>query len=239
MKMKKFTGLLLSAGLVMLNTTAVLADGKSNQTVTFDGTNMTSSFDGDSIDKVIADMQPGDTVEYDIALVNSHSDVTDWWMRNDVLQTFEEMQKDPSFGAYTYILTYSGPKGETVIFDSNSVGGTDEDDIAGLEEVDDALENYFYLDALGAGQTGHVHLTVTLDGPTLRNAYFNTFARLEFQFGVEVNHVDPIIIEHHYRLPYTGDRNNMMPYMILLGISGLVILGIAIYRYKKETGEGA
>ena len=239
MKMKKFTGLLLSAGLVVLNTTAVLADGTSNQTVTFDGTNMTSTFDGDTMDRVMADMQPGDTVNYDIALVNNHSETTDWWMRNDVLRTFEEMQEDPAFGGYIYKLTYIGSKGETVIFDSNSVGGDDEDDIQGLEEVDEALEEYFYLDALDPGQTGHVHLTVTLDGPTLRNAYFNTFAQLEFQFGVETNHVEPLIVEHHYRLPLTSDSNKAMPYMILLGISGLVILGIAIFRFKKENGEGA
>lgn len=243
MNTKKFTGLLLSAGLVAMNITAVLADESVNQTVTFDGTNLTSSFDSQTIADAISNMEPGDQVDFEVTLVNNYTEKTDWWMRNEILQTFEDTRDEARAGGYSYYLTYTGSRGELVLFSSDEIGGSDadnpENEKEGLNQVEGAIKDFFYLDALDAGQSGRVHLTIVLDGETQRNNYQDTLANLELQFGVEVNHVDPLIIEHHYKLPLTSDNTNLTPYLIALGICGLVILGIAIYRFRKEKGDEA
>ena len=55
-----------------------------------------------------------------------------------------------------------GPdKKETVLYDSETVGGEDAKKGEGLHQATDALEKYLYLDRLSKGDVASVHLTVS------------------------------------------------------------------------------
>lgn len=154
--------------------------GSHDWNVTFDGSKIVSTFATDDLSDSVSQIQPGDTITLSVTLNNNAASATNWYMTNEVLKSLED--GDAEGGAYTYCLTYAGPGGETVLYDSDSVGG---DDSGGLLDATKALKEYTYLDRLEAGASARVDLEIGLDGETQGNAYQDTLASLQMNFATE------------------------------------------------------
>ncbi len=149
---------------------------------------MESAFSSAEMANVISGMQPGDETVATLELSNKNSSATDWYMTNKIISSLEDSAEGASGGAYTYLLTYTGPDGtQTVLFSSDTVGGEGTEGGEGLHSVSGALEDYFYLGTLANGQKGIVTLTVALDGETQGNSYQDTLADLQMNFAVELS----------------------------------------------------
>ena len=178
-----------------------------------------------------------------------------------------------SGGAYEYELTYTDPAGaREVLFTSDTVGGENSSSRVGLKAATSGLEDFLYLDTLSPGQRGVVTLRVALDGETQGNDYQNTLASLQMNFAVDTTTVNnqtvtrvvdengnPILVDDngnpvadddggngsHARtgIVRTGDENNLLPYVAAAGVSGLLLLILAIIgikeRKKAEKGMKA
>ena len=186
-------------------------------------------------------------------------------MTNEVLHSLEDSSANSNThgGAYTYILTYTDKEGADVtLFSSEMLGG---DIISGagegLHAATDALEEYFYLDTLATGQSGIITLEVALDGETQGNDYQDTLADLQMNFAVELNpdgspsrRLERMRSDFTVRrsgngqyeltslvpladIVRTGDDTNILPYLIVMTISGICILILAIYSLKQGRKE--
>lgn len=210
--------------------------GSKEWTVSFDGSKMNSNFKSAEMTEEILQIQPGDSITLQVNLKNTTSGKTDWYMTNEVLQTLEESQDSAEGGAYTYILTYHSPSGEeTVLYSSEVVGG--EEDTAlegeGLHQATNGLEDYFYLDRLGNGQSGFVSLYVQLDGETQGNSYQDTLARLKMNFAVEKVNSGTTPVK-------TGDSSPLVLFSVMTLASGLtlfIVAAIIMKRRREEKGE--
>lgn len=192
-------------------------------------------------------MQPGDDVTFAINLRNDYSKSTNWYMTSKIVDSLEE--GSAANGAYTYYLRYvnnTNSANNRDIFRSETVGGLNSE---GLMEVNAALkedymasngEKYFYLDNLSRGQGGQVLLTVALDGETQGNDYQNRLADLKMNFAVQV--VEPSgTTSTNRNAPKTGDENNLLPYYIVMILSGLLFLYFALDAYTDrlyKKGQG-
>ena len=227
--MKKLIGLLTTFVLLLsLTVTAFAADHKADWTVEYNGKELTSTFDADTVNGILSKMVPSESAVFTVTLKNSGSKKTDFWMSNEVLKDFAENAQ--AGGAYAYKLTYNG----TSLYDDEVVGGDEgiSDDIFGLKEATEALKDFFYLGTLSPGQTGTVELSIKLDGPTVRNAYQGTTAEVNMIFAVEDEAENTVIIK-------TGDMTNTLPFFIGLGVSGIVIIVLVIVFIRKNRKGGA
>ena len=130
-------------------TSAEEFQGKRSWTVEFDGEAVESNFQSSELTEQIYQIQPGDSIELQVAIGNSGGSETDWYMTNEVLQSLEDSQSVAEGGAYGYELSYVGPDGtETVIYSSASVGGETDAGEEGLHQATGSMEDYFYLDRL-------------------------------------------------------------------------------------------
>ena len=141
MNMKKRILCLAMAAImaVGIHTTAFAEtlQGGSDWKVEFNGSKMSSNFTSADMKKDIFQLQPGDTMELQVGLKNTSEKDADWYMTNEVLKSLEDSQSIAEGGAYGYRLTYVGPdKKETVLYDSETVGGED-DEGEYLDVVDD------------------------------------------------------------------------------------------------------
>ena len=154
-------------------TTAFARDyqGADGWQVTFDGSKMSSNFQDNDVTDEMANIQPGDSIELKVNVMNSDSGSTDWYMTNEVIQTLEDAQQSAAGGGYSYRLTYVGSdKKETVLYDSTTVGGEGSSKAGeGLKQVDNSTQEYFYLGRLASQESGTVHLTVGVEGETQGN----------------------------------------------------------------------
>lgn len=189
--MKK-KGLILLGVLALLSGRAVTVQaedyqGEAGWSVRFLGDGLESNFKTADINDAIYNLQPGDSIAITVALENGGSGAADWWMTNKVLRSLEDTQEVAAGGGYTYTLIYENPEGtEQILYTSDTVGGEKSGDAGeGLREATDSLEEYFFLDALNAGERGYIYLTVSLDGETQGNAYQDTLADLQMNFAVE------------------------------------------------------
>ena len=227
--------------------------GGSDWKVEFDGSKMSSNFTS-------ADMKK-DTMGLQVGLKNTSEKDADWYMTNEVLKSLEDSQSIAEGGAYGYRLTYVGPdKKETVLYDSETVGGEDAKKGEGLHQATDALEKYLYLDRLSKGDVASVHLTVKLDGETQGNDYQDTLASLQMSFAA-----DPVTVttvtkkgedkvvnktvtrtvqtptKNVVRSPKTGDTTQILAISAVALASGVILLILAVVLIKKrkeEKGEG-
>ena len=255
--------LLTAACLCVLLCIPVLADTIPSQdgwrvSFTSDET-MVSNFKTSDLDEAVAGLQPGDDITFHLELSNEHGSVTNWYMTNEVLYSLEDrsVNSNTSGGAYTYELTYVGPSGETnVLFSSDTVGGENVSAAGeGLHQATDALKDYFFLDTLEPGQKGRISLKVALDGETQGNDYQDTLADLQMNFAVELSaatttppsttptppstsrppttttNTPPTIVK-------TGDETNLIPYLIAMGVSGVLLLCLGFYSIKKRRSQG-
>ncbi|XCP84616.1 hypothetical protein ABXS75_16425 [Roseburia hominis] len=210
---------------------------------------MTDSFTARGItDEARNDLQPGDTMAFQVSLRNSSSDTTAWYMRNEVLQTLESQQSIAEGGAYTYVLTYIGPKETRVLYDSEAVGGSEEsgegsvvDGNKGLEQATVALddEEYIYLDTLEAGAKAQLTLKIGLDGETQGNNYQDTLARVELGFAAELVNTPatPNTNRNVVTTPKTGDTSHVMLFSIMALVAGIVCIVLVFLRLKKRGEE--
>lgn len=163
--------------------------GGEDWQVTFTGKKLESSFDYEEVADLARGMQPGDRMTMEISLKNSGGRSADWYLSNEVLQTFEETDgTGAAGGAYTYVLTYTDKAGKKELYSSSRVGGEKTgggNSSAGLHEAVDGLEEYMYLGRLENGGTGSLRLEVVLDGETQGNGYARTLASLKLNFAVE------------------------------------------------------
>ena len=233
--MKKYLVCLLLVMVLVLGlcTTAYAEEyaGSNTWKVEYDGKALNANFTSGTIQDAINEMQPGDTVTLEVILKNASSEETDWYMSNKTLESFEDSSKAAG-GAYTYVLTYAGSSGVTELYNSDTVGGDDTTAGVGLHEATNALEDeMFYLDTLKQGVSAKVILKVTLDGETQRNNYQSTQAQLQLDFGVEPKETKKVV--------KTGDTFNFVPYVVVIGVAGMAILGLAtwrVFRLRKVQG---
>ena len=210
---------------------------------------MDSNFGNADLADAIAGMQPGDTTIFTIDLTNQNAAAVDWYMTNEVLYSLEDRSANAATagGAYTYYLTYTNPAGEeTVLFSSDTVGGEGVSQAGeGLHEATSALEDYFYLDTMYSGQHSTIRLEIALDGETQGNDYQDTLADLRMNFAVELEStgspirslLTPGNTTPTLQVVKTGDESDLAPYLIAMGVSGILLLVLAIYSLKKRKTE--
>lgn len=252
---KKLLGAMLSLALVLGLSTSCLAEtitGGDNWNVYFTPEEkMESTFRSSEMTESISGMQPGDTAIFNVTLGNQHGTTTDWYMTNKVLYSLEDRSnnKGTMGGAYTYLLTYTSPDGTvSIIFDSETIGGEGESEAGiGLHQATDALEDFFFLDTLEQGQTGHITLKIELDGETQGNDYQDTLADLQMNFAVMLRSAgeygDEGGNERHPEYVVTGDETNLKPFFFIAAGAAAVLIflgifGVADRRKRKEGGKG-
>lgn len=259
-KRRRLAAAFLSLAMISAMSVTAYADelkGASGWYVDFTGENkLASNFRTADMDEAISGMQPGDAITFRVDVKNSNPASTEWYMSNEVLYSLEDRSRNggTSGGAYEYELVYTDSKGrENVLFSSDTVGGENVSLAGeGLHEATDALEDYFYIDTLSKGQSGHVSLRVELDGETQGNDYQDTLADLQLNFAVtaapdtpnrprdpdepdipdEPVPGDPWIVK-------TGDDTDLGPMNVLMlacgaGFLALAVLGI--HDRRKEKG---
>lgn len=248
----KFISIAMAAVLLMVSPLTAFAEdytGGDNWNVTFDGEKMTSSFNSADIDEQIYEkLQPGDSIELHVDLKNTYGGKTDWYMSNEVLRSLEDSQSVAEGGAYTYLLKYVDAGGaETVLYDSENVGGEDKTGGEGLHQATDSLDEYLYLDRLESNASGKVVLKVSLDGETQGNAYQNTLAVLQMNFAVELVDTTVTTVKvpgqptnpsgNTVTTPRTGDDTPLMLFSMMTLISGFICVGMVIFFVVKNRRE--
>lgn len=256
--MKRKIGILLLTACCLFTCTVMQVRAKDifaakNWKVEFTSENkMNSNFTSQEIAEAVGEVQPGDTITFAVNLSNSNKETTDWYMTNKVLESLEDYAENAQGGSYTYRLVYTRGNYENVLYDNSEVGGETINKAGeGLKEATHSLQEWFYLDTLGTGQSGTITLTVGLDGITDTNVYQNTQASLQLNFAVElrpgVTEVDETITteedstSRRTTVVKTGDETNMLPFYIAMMASGILILILAFYSMKqgkKEKKEG-
>ena len=226
---------------------------------------MSSDFKTSAMDDSVSNLQPGDYTDIVLNLKNYNSETVDWYMTNKVLKTLEETrtaQEGLSGGAYTYILTYKNPKTKQSkeLFNSDTVGGESVSAAGeGLHEATSALgQDWLYLDTFAEGDGGVITLRVALDGETQGNTYQDTFAELQMNFAVELNtnennkkkkeekknnngsngsRSNSSSSNSTNNIVRTGDETNWIPYIITAGVSGIILLVLAIYSLRERRKQ--
>lgn len=253
--MKRFASILTALVLVLsLGVTGVYADSEDqrgrNWYVHFTADNdMDASYpdSGTKMADELSALQPGDSATFYIELKNENGTTTDWYMTNKVIQSLEKERNAASQGAYSYILAYEGPSGRTELFNSDTVGGTQDVNRTGhegLQQATQALEDdFFYLDTLATGQTGNVVLTVRLEGETQGNGYQDTLAELAMQFAVELHRTTPGRNDITWNPVRTGDETNLILWSAVMLGCGIAALALGVYtlrrnkKYKEENED--
>lgn len=172
---------IVAAGFIGLKTEA-LADTLDpvTWTVTYDGSDsFVSTYDAETA-KVTGAM-PGDTITYEVTYKNASTEAANFYMDANVVKTLEE-GNDATGGAYTYKIL--SDKSTTPLFDSETVGG-DNEDVQGLMQVNGNEDAYFDLGTLAVGDSGKVTVIIVLDGNTQSNSYMGALGQLNILFAAE------------------------------------------------------
>ena len=244
---KVLFGILLLFCLIWAMPTQVSAEhyyGDDNWSVTFTPQEkMVSNFTTGQLTDKAAGLQPGDDLTITVQVKNTHSERTNWYMANKVLRSLEDSvsaAKDKG-GAYSYKLTYknSQTNKETVLYDSDQVGGAEKSDAGeGLNEATNALDDFFYLDSFAKNEGGVVTLFVALEGESQGNLYQDTLADLQMNFAVELeSDTGKDNTTPSRKAVQTGDYLSILPYVIIAAVSGLVLLFLAMFQVKRRRDE--
>ena len=267
MRKKTMRYLLLAGLLFFMPATARAESLTSERNVSFTKDNkLESDYAGSDLESAVYGLQPGDDITITLNLKNENPAAANWYMTNEVLQSLEETTgSNASGGAYEYELAYTDPNGvQEVLFTSDTVGGENNGSRVGLKSATSGLEDYLYLDTLNPGQRGVITLRVALDGETQGNDYQNTLARLQMNFAVDTTTInnqtvtrvvdesgDPILVDDNgnpvvadddsssarTRIVRTGDENDLLPFIIAAGLSGLLLLLLAVYGVKERRKQ--
>ena len=240
-RMSKITTLLLTLITVLMMSQAAFAESTpvNGGTYTFNGKSIATS-DVSSMAALLQGLEPGDSITITQTYVNSSDEETEWYIRNEILDTLET-SKDMN-GGYTYKLVSGGQ----TLFDSEAVGGRDsESDEQGLKQLNDAItgenagEKWIHIDTLKSGAKGTTTLTVALDGESQANVYQNTNGQLDIQYAVEETAQEGETI-YKTKPVNTGDTTSMiLPIAAFLGAAALLVLAVMSYRKDRKDGEEA
>ena len=225
----KFAAFLLILCLMLalpLAASADTLDGGSGWTVTFTTSNrMVSNFGEKAIDDTLQNMQPGDTANFKITVINSCGKPIDWYLTNSVIKSLEDSSA-ASGGAYSYILTYTPSSGAgRELYNSNTVGGENSETSGageGLNEINSTeLKDWIFLEEMESGRSGVVKLQVKLEGESQGNSYQDTMADIRLKFAAEVVPTRTIV--------KTGDEETeLRPLYLGMAAAGLLSLGLAL-----------
>jgi hypothetical protein len=240
-KMSKITTLLLTLITVLMMSQAAFAESTpvNGGTYTFNGSAIVTS-GVTSLEASLKGLEPGDSITITQTYVNSSDEETEWYIRNEILDTLES-SKDMN-GGYTYKLVSGGQ----TLFDSEAVGGRDsESDEQGLKQLNDAItgenagEKWIHIDTLKSGAKGTTTLTVALDGESQANIYQGTNGKLDIQYAVEETAKEGETI-YKTKAVDTGDTTSLiLPIAAFLGAAVLLVLAIMSYRKDRKDGEEA
>ena len=223
--MKKLMSCIIAAVFILLAGSTACAD--TEWCAEFTGTEMNPNYTLLDFERMFGTIEPGDSVKAEIKLKNSSSAKTAWYMWNQINKSFEESRLSAEGGFYTYKLTYISPsKTETVLYNSNEVGGEIINKLEGLHQVS-GLEDYFFLDEIGANQMGTIRIEVALEGETQGNGYQNTLARIDARFAVEpLDSPKTTTYVPSSDRPRTADDVNILRYaaVMLITAGGLLML---------------
>ena len=226
-----------------------------------DGKSMHNNFAENNLTKALYSrlntLQPGDDVTFVVNLRNDYTKGSNWYMTSEIIDSLEE--GTATGGGYTYQLQYinnTDSKKSRMLYDSDTVGGDaltgQAQSEQGLREVNQAIKedyrssdgvSYFYLDNLSRGQGGQIVLKIALDGETQGNRYQDRLADLRMNFAVQVEDTPQnTTTTSRGTAPRTGDEHNLLPYYIVMIISGLLFLYFALDAYtdrlyKKGKGK--
>lgn len=246
MKKTRLLTLLLTLSMVLAMSQMVMAESYEAEggTYKFDGKDIVATSGTSIRDQINTLVEPGDTVTIELTYTNDTGDVTEWYMENTVIDTLESAGAQN--GGYTYILKNVGPDGtETEIFNSDAVGGEGSPSGAGtgLEQATNATEgeyanspDYFFIQELGAYQSGTTELEVSLDGESQINSYQDKDAEIEFSYAVESQETKDVY-KHVRKKVNTGDTTNLILPAIAF-LAALVLLILAFRSYKKDRKDG-
>lgn len=233
--------------LVCLTVTAFAEESSASWNVTFTADNkLESNYTMDNLSQAVYNMQPGDAVTLTLHLKNDNPNAANWYLTNTVLKSLEENSVGGAAGgAYEYHLTYTSANSDLDLFDSDAVGGETNSRAAaervGLENATEGLEEYVFLETLAPGATATVNLRVALDGETQGNAYQNTLARLQLNFAVDTDltetRVERRTTPGDGTVVDTGDSNEMLPFIIAAGVSGILLLVLALIGLKERKNQ--
>ena len=204
----------------------------------YTGRKIKSTFDSDSIEAEVGNLQPGDDLTYTITYVNRSDEDVDWYMRNEVLETLEDNKEPAENGGYTYILKNIGPDGkETVLFSNDRVGGESRHgNLEGLRQATSAVKNYFFIQNLSAGESGKTVLYVKFDGETHVNDYMDSYGRLMMSYAVQNGNGDTSESDHSISVK-TGDMNRLMMFAVIFAAALLMLAAtVMVRRYLKTKG---
>nr|WP_300837076.1 hypothetical protein [uncultured Acetatifactor sp.] len=149
--------------------------------------------------------------------------------------------------------------------------GATVDGRVGLKGATSGLEEYIYLETLESGKQGIVRLQVGLDGETQGNSYQGTAANLQMNFAVDtdtttIRNVTQTVTrnetvevvddtnpgtggegadgtggQRNGTVVRTSDDTNLTPFFIAAGISGILLLILAVFgikERKRQRGAG-
>ena len=240
---KKLTILTIALITVMAMSVAAYANSYTAEggTYTFDGSSIATDT-GKTLSDAISGLEPGDDITVEITYKNGDSGNTEWYMKNDVIKSLEDGGSSAENGGYTYVLENVGPDGTvTTIFSNDSVGGESTNGGTGLHQATNATGDWFYIQTLGAGQSGTTRLYVALEGEAEANAYADTEAELTVAYAVEKEDEGDTIYEKTSSSGVkTGDDTNLLlPLVIFLAALLLFILGMLSMRRDRKRGEDA
>ena len=249
MKKIKKLSILALAVITALAMTGISASAVSSDlygSCHFDGSSIVADFDSGQIAQAVTDLQPGDDVSFTVEYTNEYEESTDWYMSNEVIRTLEKANESKRVagtgtaenGGYSYELVHEDKDGkENVLFSSDEVGGEAKPaDMEGLEQATNALDEWFYIQTLGKGESGTVRLNVALDGETEVNDYMDTSGSVMVKFAVELTpkNVEKSKKKYGGKGVTTGDRANLMPWIIAMLAAGILLLLLALRSRRKD-----
>ena len=240
-KMSKITTLLLTLITVLMMSQAAFAESTpvNGGTYTYNGSAITTS-GVTNMAATLSGLEPGDSITITQTYVNSSDNETEWYIRQEVLDTLETSKS--MNGGYSYKLVSGGQ----TLFDSEAVGGNgSESSKTGLLQINDAVtgenagEKWIHIDTLKAGAKGTTTLTVALDGESQTNVYQNTNGKLDIQYAVENKEKEGETI-YKTKSVDTGDTTSLvMPIALFAGALVLLVLAVLSYRKDRKDGEEA
>lgn len=233
MKIRRSTILALSLTLVMVLSMTVTAAAESTDyewESRFNGTKIVSNFDSTEIAEAVTNLQPGDDVTFEVSYTNEYNGETDWYLENTVVKTLEKTQgTNAEGGGYTYELIHEDSNGESeTLFSNEKVGGeATPNNMEGLEQATNALDDWFYLETLGYQDSGKVTLKVAFEGETQANEYMDTDGELDLRFAVEIPETDKRIIK-------TGDNTTLGIWSAVCILAAVLLLILAVFSRRKD-----
>lgn len=235
MKIRRSTILALSLTLLMVLSMSFTVSAESSEyewESHFNGKTIESNFDSNEVADAVSNLQPGDDVTFEVSYVNDYNGETDWYLENKVVKTLEATTGTNAIGGgYTYELTHTDSNGATdVLFSNERVGGeATPNNMEGLEQATNALDEWFYLETLEHNESGKVTLKVAFEGETQANDYMDTDGELDLRFAVELP--DKKVIK-------TGDATMLNLWTAVCLLSAVLFLILAVFSRRKDRKGG-